>query len=183
VAGCDGAGELGGVRGWVAVLSKKRITFSRPLGNLANARAQARHYSGWCDDPDGDGAGLERRIAEHLAGRGSKLTRAALAHGIEITLVAAWRAPLAFEKQLKRIKNAPRLCPICCRVRGQKARHVAPVTQLELPLFAVEPWPAHFDFPTPTASRPDWLEISTLRQWRAAGVVAAGAGDEDSDFL
>ena len=83
--------------GWCYLLH-----MSRPLGNLANARAQAQHYSGYADDPEGDGVALERRIAEHLAGQGSKLTRAAVTAGIEIELVACWRAPLAFEKYLKR---------------------------------------------------------------------------------
>src|SRR5262245_3716280 len=98
--------------GWVYLFH-----FARPLGNLANVRAQAQHYCGYADDPQGDAAGLERRAAEHLAGRGAKITKAAIAQGIEISLVCAWRAPLSFEKQLKARKEAPRLCPICCRLR------------------------------------------------------------------
>jgi hypothetical protein len=119
--------------------------FSRPLGNLSNARAQAQHYIGYADDPDGDAMELERRAVEHLAGRGAHITRAAVAQGIEITLVATWRATLGFEKYLKRRKEAPRLCPICCRARGQKVKQVEPVKQLTLDLDDqaedwIEPW-------------------------------------------
>jgi hypothetical protein len=158
--------------GWCYLLH-----LSRPLGNLTNARAQAQHYSGWADDPIGDGAGLEQRIAEHLAGRGSKLTRAAVAAGIEISLVAAWRAPLSFEKQLKRRKEAPRLCPICCKARGQKPKQVIVVEQLMF----------DFDGDIDTAplapSRADWYEISTLRRWRQAAAQPCALPDDWDDGL
>jgi hypothetical protein len=158
--------------------------FSRPLGNLANPRAQAHHYIGYCDDPDGDALELERRAAEHLAGRGAKITRAAIAQGIEITLVTAWRAPLAFEKRLKARKDAPRLCPICCRKHGRKVKQVVVAEQLELPFDCldtapIEPWPADFDFPTAPSLRPDWIEISTLRRWRSLGPAALAENWDD----
>lgn len=155
------------------------LHLSRPLGNLANPRAQASHYVGFADDPAGDGAGLERRIAEHLAGRGAKLTQAAIAAGIEITLVACWRAPLAFEKQLKRRKEAPRLCPICCRKHGRKVKQVIVAEQLALP-FDAEPVE---DFPAPPQIKADWIEISTLRRWRAVGERPALADDWDDGLL
>jgi hypothetical protein len=137
--------------------------FSRPLGNLSNARAQAQHYIGYADDPDGDALELERRAVEHLAGRGARITRAAVAQGIEITLVATWRATLGFEKYLKRRKEAPRLCPVCCRERGQKIKQVAPVKQLTLGLEdddQAEPWA---DEPTPS-TKMDGYEFHYYRK-------------------
>jgi hypothetical protein len=167
--------------GWCYLLH-----MARPLGNLANARAQAQHYSGWADDPVGDGAGLERRIAEHLAGRGAKITQAAVAAGIEIELVACWRAPLAFEKQLKRRKDAPRLCPVCCRKQGRKVRHVIAAEQLALPLFeesAIEPWPEGFEFPAPPLLKRAYVEIQAEIQARRAGIVLVGSDDWDDGLL
>jgi hypothetical protein len=167
--------------GWTYLLH-----MSRPLGNLSNVRAQAQHYVGYADDPIGDGVSLERRIAEHLAGRGAKITRAAVAAGIEIELVAVWRAPLSFEKQLKRRKEAPRLCPICCKARGRKIKIAQVVPeQLTLPFdieAAVEPWPAGFEFPAPALLRPVWAEIQAEQQARRAGVALIG-GDWDEGLL
>lgn len=147
--------------------------FSRPLGNLANVRAQAQHYCGYADDPDGDTAGLERRAAEHLAGRGAKITRAAVAAGIEISLVMAWRAPLAFEKQIKARKEAPRLCPICCQARGRAIKHVHPsdaMIQLNLPF-------DDDDFPAVPPGRADWMEIQLQRSWRATAMTFGAPPD------
>src|SRR5215510_5662916 len=88
------------------------LHLSAPLGNLSNARAQAQHYIGFCLD-------LETRLKEHRAGWGSKLLAAAVARGITFEVVATWEhAPLAFEKVLKRRKEAPKLCPICCATHG-----------------------------------------------------------------
>ena len=177
--------------GWCYLLH-----MSAPLGNLTNARAQAQHYTGYADDPVGDGVSLERRIAEHLAGRGAKITQAAVAAGITIELVAVWRAPLSFEKQLKRRKEAPRLCPICCKARGRKVKlaMVQPI-QLALPFDAepvaatipaepgqVEPWPEGFDFPPPPLLKRTFAEIDAEIRARRAGVVLIG-GDWDDGLL
>lgn len=153
------------------------LHFSAPLGNLSNVRAQAQHYSGWCED-------LEARIAQHLAGEGSKITRAAIAQGIEISLVATWRAPLSFEKYLKRRKDAPRLCPICCRQRGRRVRVIEPVEQLAFDFdqacpggAGVEPWPEGFEFPAPTLTRPGWAEFQRVR------TAGASLGEDWDDGL
>lgn len=55
------------------------LHFDQPLGNLNNPRAQAQHYLGWAMD-------LTARLAEHAAGRGAAITRAAVERGI------SWRA-------------------------------------------------------------------------------------------
>jgi len=159
--------------GWAYLLH-----MSRPLGNLDCAHGQAQHYCGWADDPIGDGAGLEQRIAEHLAGRGACITRAAIAKGIEITLVAAWRAPLAFEKTLKRRKYGPRICPICCKRQGRKPKGVrvpALAEQLALPLDCDDDFPACPTLPM------DGFEIGVMRGWRAARALAVGGAGEDWD--
>lgn len=156
--------------------------FSRPLGNLANRRAQAQHYVGYADDADGDATELERRAAQHLAGQGAKITRAAIGQGIELTLVMAWRAPLSFEKQIKRRKEAPRLCPICCRAHGRKLKIVTPgVEQLALPLDLDD----GDDFPAPPALAMDGYEYLRLRGWsqqRAAAGVITGLDDQAVDI-
>lgn len=165
--------------GWVYLYH-----FGRPLGNLANPRAQAQHYCGYCADEDGDAAELERRAAQHLAGRGAKITRAAIAQGIEISLVMAWRAPLAFEKQLKRRKDMPLLCPICCSARGRKVKRVVvPVEQLALPLFDQVDLD-DFELPNPPATKADWYEISYYRRVRAASaaLLPAWSGDICEDI-
>lgn len=163
--------------GWVYLYH-----FNRPLGNLANPRAQAQHYCGYCADEDGDAAELERRAAQHLAGRGAKITKAAIAQGIEISLVVAWRAPLSFEKQIKRRKDMPNLCPICCAARGRKVKRVVPAEQLALPLFdAADDWPEE---PDQVATKADWYEISYYRRVRAASaaLLPAWSGDICADI-
>ena len=64
--------------------------FSRPLGNHAKWRAMANHYVGFAVD-------LAERIAAHEAGRGARITAAAVEHGITFTWFA-WDATLGMEK-------------------------------------------------------------------------------------
>jgi len=67
----------------------------------------ARHYLGFTRD-------LEQRDAEHRAGSGSPLLRAALAAGLEVTIVRLWPGgDRKLERRLKKTKNLPRYCPIC----------------------------------------------------------------------
>jgi len=155
------------------------LHFSRALGNLENARAQAQHYLGWAEDT-GDGRGLEQRIAEHMAGRGARITRAAVAQGIELTLVATWVAPLGFEKILKRRKEAPKLCGLCCRARGQRRKRAAvPAVQLVLPFDD-----AAEELPAIELGKADWYEVVTLQRWRAArGGRLTGASLDDEGLL
>ncbi len=128
------------------------LHFSAPLGNLKNVRAQAQHYIGFAAD-DGSGVGLEHRIAEHLAGDGARITKAALANGIAVELVAAWHAPLSFEKRLKARKEAPRLCPVCCRAKGRKVKRADPLVQLALELELEEPAEAWIELEADIAYR------------------------------
>lgn len=67
----------------------------------------ARHYIGWSQD-------INQREAAHHSGRGSRLVQYALQAGCTVTLARVWEGRTrAFERQLKRRKEAPRLCPIC----------------------------------------------------------------------
>ena len=140
--------------GWIYLLH-----FARPLGNLSNPRAQAQHYVGFATD-------LEERVAQQISGIGARITRAAVAQEIEISLVAAWQAPLSFEKHLKRIKNAPRYCPICCRSAGRRVRQVTiELEQLTLGLDLD-------DFPPPPRLPMDRYEFLALRRWHDAAAAA-----------
>jgi predicted GIY-YIG superfamily endonuclease len=72
-----------------------------------------RHYLGWSDD-------LERRIAEHRAGQGARLTAVAKERGITFTVVRIWTgATRSDERRLKNRKSGPKLCPICGRHHEQ----------------------------------------------------------------
>lgn len=156
--------------------------FSRPLGNLEKARGQAQHYLGWAEDAAGDREGLEQRIAEHLAGRGACITRAAVAQGIEIVVVATWRAPLGFEKVLKRRKEAPKLCALCSAARGVRPkRPVLPPVQLALPLDTDD----DFDpFPMPLRLPMSPYEAWKLSHWRESlPIRALAVGEWDEGLL
>lgn len=71
----------------------------------------AGHYLGSADD-------LERRLAQHRAGRGARLIEVITEAGIGFSLARIWEGDRTLERQLKRRKEAPRLCPIC---RGRPA--------------------------------------------------------------
>jgi len=63
-----------------------------------------RHYLGSTED-------LGRRLEEHRAGRGARLTEVIQAQGIGFVLARTWRGgSRTLERFLKRRKEAPRLC-------------------------------------------------------------------------
>ena len=90
--------------------------FSRSMGNLNNTRAQASHYLGW-----GHG-NAAARIADHKAGKGSALTRAAVAVGISLKLVRTWIGDRNLERELKNKKNAKGICPECKKAYNEAAK-------------------------------------------------------------
>jgi hypothetical protein len=125
------------------------LHFARPMGNAANARAQAQHYIGWAIDPD-------KREAEHRAGRGAALTRAAIAAGITWELFVLGPGDRHMERKVKNLRATPRLCPLCGRHHPGGRLHMPKHYQLELNLDE--------DWPKPTAPvRLDWFEISYIR--------------------
>lgn len=68
----------------------------------------ARHYLGWTE------GSVDKRVAEHVSGRGSPLVRAAVEAGHGVIVARTWSdQDRYFERQLKNGKNGPRLCPIC----------------------------------------------------------------------
>ena len=92
------------------------LCFSRSMGNLSNSRAQASHYLGW-----GKG-NASSRLESHMAGRGSSLTRAAVALGIKLTLVKTWVGDRNLERKLKNKKNAKGICPACKKAYNEAAK-------------------------------------------------------------
>ncbi len=68
----------------------------------------AQHYIGFSD------IGIERRLARHLNGDGSRLVRAAVQQGIKVTVARLWpNGDRKFERLLKNRKKARCLCPLC----------------------------------------------------------------------
>jgi predicted GIY-YIG superfamily endonuclease len=89
------------------------LHFDEPIGNPDNKRGQASHYIGYADR-------LDRRIQQHMAGKGAKITQALVAKGIGFQIAQTWTGSRWFERQLKNRKNAKRLCPICqAKITGQ----------------------------------------------------------------
>jgi putative endonuclease len=146
------------------------LHFSAPLGNLDNSKAQASHYIGWAED-------VQARIAQHRAGTGARITRAAVERGIELILVAVVPAPVSFEKYLKARKATPCFCSICSAAKGKAPRPLNPPTAP-----GVE-FPEDFDFPAPAQEpKADRFEVFTLQQWRRTrSILAAAAAPVRSD--
>jgi predicted GIY-YIG superfamily endonuclease len=96
------------------------VHFAEPIGNPANTRAMARHYSGWSSTP-------ERRLAAHAAARGARIMRAVERYGVPWFVVRTWPGSRAVERQLKRQRNAWRYCPVCV-----EERDLARVADLDL---------------------------------------------------
>jgi len=77
------------------------LEFETPLGN---SNHYARYYIGYCAD-----GSLDRRLAEHRAGSGAAMTRAANQRGIAYAVVATMPGDRTKERQLKRQKNTRRI--------------------------------------------------------------------------
>ncbi len=82
------------------------IHFDRPLGNLENVRGTARHYLGYARN-------IDDRVERHRDGQGSFLMKAVVAAKIGWSVVRTWPGDRAAEKQLKRLHNSRKLCPVC----------------------------------------------------------------------
>lgn len=74
------------------------LEFSRPFHH-------ARYYVGFCTDS----RDYTKRIQEHRSGQGAKIVRAALAAGIDFSVVGLLQGDRSRERSLKRMKNTPRL--------------------------------------------------------------------------
>lgn len=76
------------------------------LLHLSEPYKHAKHYVGSADD-------LDARLAQHAAGQGARLLEVVASAGITWQLARTWPGDRQFERQIKRRKDAPRLCPIC----------------------------------------------------------------------
>jgi predicted GIY-YIG superfamily endonuclease len=87
-------------------------TRSQPVGtaylfHFDQRYQHAGHYTGWATD-------LDRRLPEHLRGRGARLLEVITQAGIGFRLARTWPGVTrARERQLKRQGGASRYCPIC----------------------------------------------------------------------
>jgi predicted GIY-YIG superfamily endonuclease len=78
-----------------------------------NPIAHARHYIGKAEK-------LDRRLRLHNQRRGAKLLREVRERGGHWRIARIWIGDR--ERELKRQKNAPRLCPYCNAERWQKQK-------------------------------------------------------------
>jgi predicted GIY-YIG superfamily endonuclease len=78
------------------------LHFSRPIC----PSRPTRHYIGWTTD-------LDERIREHRRGKGARLCQVARERGIGFRVAEVWLGDRQLERQLKNLKNSPKLCPIC----------------------------------------------------------------------
>jgi len=139
--------------------------FNAPLGNLANPRAQARHYLGFSDD-------FDARIKKQLAGKGAKLVAAALKQGLIFELYH-WPACLAVEKLVKKTKKTSLYCPACAAAAGRRPRPLPTPPAIQLAFDLDE------QLPTIELGRMDWLELKINQEWRAVRIPAPSGIDDD----
>lgn len=72
-----------------------------------------QHYIGFTKD-------LDKRMEYHKNGNGSKLLNALNKNNINYNIVRTWDEDGNFERRLKHLKNAPKLCPICNVISWRK---------------------------------------------------------------
>jgi predicted GIY-YIG superfamily endonuclease len=93
------------------------LHFDRPIGDLANPRGYAGHYTGWTENlparlalhTEGRGA----RLVDHAAGRGARLMEVVGEKGIGWQLARVWTGTRTRERSLKQSGGAARRCPVC----------------------------------------------------------------------
>jgi hypothetical protein len=81
------------------------LHFDQPIGDLANPRGFASHYTGWTLD-------LPARLIDHAAGRGARLLQVVGELGIGWQLARIWTGTRSRERSLKQ-RGATRRCPVC----------------------------------------------------------------------
>jgi hypothetical protein len=82
------------------------LHFDRPIGDLANPRGFAGHYTGWT-------LNLPARLGDHAAGRGARLMQVVGEQAIGWQLARIWPGTRTRERSLKRSGGAARRCPVC----------------------------------------------------------------------
>lgn len=81
------------------------IHFNSPISD----KHTCQHYLGYTR------LSGKKRLATHKAGNGATLTRVANEREIDYKIVRRWQGGRALERQLKNLKNSPKLCPVCKR--------------------------------------------------------------------
>jgi len=81
------------------------VHLDQPLGS-DHPKGRAGHYLGTTIN-------LDRRLAVHREGRGSRMLAAAAQRGIAFDVVRTWPGGRDVERQLKRQHNPRRMCPRC----------------------------------------------------------------------
>lgn len=77
------------------------LRFSKPLGN---AKHSAQFYIGYCEP-----GRLADRLAEHNAGAGAAITRAAVEKGYSLEVIATFKGDRTLERRLKARKATARI--------------------------------------------------------------------------
>jgi hypothetical protein len=102
------------------------LHFDQPIGDLANPRGYASHYTGWTLD-------LPARLVDHAHGRGARLLQVVGEQGIGWQLARIWTGSRDRERSLKRSGGAARRCPVCLLARlGLQLRRPVDPLALEL---------------------------------------------------
>jgi predicted GIY-YIG superfamily endonuclease len=84
------------------------VHLDRKLGS-DHPRGGAGHYLGTTIN-------LDRRLETHRSGKGARMLAAAAERGISFDVVRTWPGGRDKERELKRLRNSPRLCPTCTGV-------------------------------------------------------------------
>lgn len=93
------------------------LHFVDPATRESRPYRHARHYLGYTAGTD-----LVERMRCHRNGRGARLVAVILAAGLDFTVARVWPdGGRRLERKLKRLHNAPRLCPICNPRAGAEA--------------------------------------------------------------
>lgn len=80
--------------------------YTAPIGQTGRVKT-AGHYLG------STGGDVERRLAEHVAGNGSPLVKAAVRAGCRVILAASWPGGRDDERRAKQAHHHARRCPFC----------------------------------------------------------------------
>lgn len=144
-----------------------------PIGNFDNPLALAQHYLGFAE---GEDAELYARVSEHGGPHGAKIMLAFARANIRWVVARTWRGiSKAEEIRMKRsYKSARKVCPVCRQLISFEELAALPLAdQLGVSAEAAAAGAAaalltDFDHAARQAGGPDWLEIKTLQDWRAA---------------
>jgi len=78
------------------------------LLHFAEPMSHAQHYLGWTNN-------LDARLRQHKGHKNPqcRITSAFSTKGISFVLARTWAGTIAKEKELKRLRNGRKLCPVC----------------------------------------------------------------------